>query len=180
MELRTPRLLLREYRLDDYEAIREYDADPEVQRYRGAVAITEQQTRDYLQKTIGWAQEQPRTRYILAICLPEGDRLIGWLPLRFTRPELREAEIGWTISRRCWGRGYATEAAAAMLRYGFAELGLHRIVAFCRTENRASWRVMEKLGMRREGHLREADPTGDIWDDLYLYAILDREVLAAS
>ena len=176
MELVTPRLVLREYRPDDYEAIREYDADPEVQRYRGAGTITEEQTRDYLEQMIGWAQERPRTRYTLAICLREEDRAIGWLPLRYTRPELREAEIGWTLCRHCWGRGYATEAAGAMLRYGFAELGLHRIVAFCRVENRASWHVMEKLGMRREGHLREADLTGASWDDLYLYAILDHEL----
>lgn len=176
MRLITPRLVLRDYRPDDYQAIREYDADPEVQRYRGAHIITEQQTRDYLQAMIGWAAEQPRTRYMLAVCRPADDRPIGWLPLRLTRPELREAEIGWTISRCHWGQGYATEAARAMLRYGFSELDLHRIIALCRVENRASWRVMEKLGMRREGLLREADWSNGAWDDLYLYAILDREL----
>lgn len=175
MRLTTPRLVLREYRPDDYEAIREYDADPQVQRYRGAVTITEQQTRDYLQAMIGWAAERPRARYMLAVCLPADDRVIGWLPLRLTRPELREAEIGWTVGRRHWGRGYATEAAQAMLGFAFAELGLHRVVAYCRAENRASWRVMEKLGMRREGHLREADWGNGVWEDLYLYAILGRE-----
>lgn len=74
-----------------------------------------------------------------------------------------------------WGLGYASEAARAMLAFGFNEIELHRIWAQCNAENQASWRVLEKLGMRLEGRLRQDDFfKGRWWDDL-IYAILENE-----
>ena len=74
-----------------------------------------------------------------------------------------------------WGRGYTTEAARAMIDFGFRELGLHRIWADCDPRNVASWRVLEKLGLRREAHLRQNARIKGEWVDSLLYAILDRE-----
>ncbi len=74
------------------------------------------------------------------------------------------------------GQGYATEAARALLGYGFEELDLHRIIATCQPENPASYRVMEKLGMRREGHFRQCIDRGQgVWWDEYFYALLKDE-----
>jgi RimJ/RimL family protein N-acetyltransferase len=88
----------------------------------------------------------------------------------------RTYEIGWVFHSGYQGRGYATEAALALLDYGFRELGLHRIIATCQPENPASYRVMEKIGMRREGHFRKCiyRPDGTWWDE-YFYAILAEE-----
>ena len=73
------------------------------------------------------------------------------------------------------------EAAHALLGYGFATLGLHRVIATCQPENVASWRVMEKLGMRREAHVRQCIPRDDgTWWDEYVYAILKAEWNAAG
>jgi RimJ/RimL family protein N-acetyltransferase len=91
----------------------------------------------------------------------------------------RTFEIGWILDPRHPGRGYATEGAAALLRYGFERLALHRVVATCQPENRPSWRVMEKLDMRREAHFRQCiHRGGETWWDEYLYALLAEEYFA--
>jgi [ribosomal protein S5]-alanine N-acetyltransferase len=85
-------------------------------------------------------------------------------------------EIGWALGRPYQQQGYATEAAVALLAHAFETLRAHRVVATCQPENVASWRVMEKLGMRREAHFREhlLRETGEWWDE-YFYALLAEE-----
>jgi RimJ/RimL family protein N-acetyltransferase len=92
--------------------------------------------------------------------------------LTLVRKAHGQAEIGYALGRAHRGRGYATEAARGLLAYAFAELGLHRVQATTSPDNRASWRVMERLGMRREGRLREAAPQGGAWSDVLVYGIL--------
>ncbi len=72
-------------------------------------------------------------------------------------------------------RGYASETAKALLKYGFEELKLHRIIATCQPKNPPAYRVMEKIGMRREGYFKKCIPHGDGWWDEYYYAISDEE-----
>ena len=87
-----------------------------------------------------------------------------------------QAEIGWVVHRDHAGRGYATEAAAELLRICFEELGLRRAVADCFVDNVRSWRVMERLGMRREAHfVRDALHRSGRWLDSYSYAMLAEE-----
>jgi RimJ/RimL family protein N-acetyltransferase len=90
-------------------------------------------------------------------------------------------EIGWAIASSQQGRGYATEAARALIDFAFSTLRCHRMVATCQPENAASWRVMEKLGMRREAHFRQGlyQETGEWWDE-YFYALLAGEHFAAA
>ena len=86
------------------------------------------------------------------------------------------AEIGWVIAPEHTGRGYATEAAAELLRFCFEELGVRRVIAQCFADNVASWKVMERLGMRREVHTRqESLHRSGRWLDGYSYAILADE-----
>ena len=82
---------------------------------------------------------------------------------------------GYCLNRDYWGHGYATEAAQAVISFGFEQLGLHRIFAICDPCNVASWRVLARAGMRREGHLLEDRWQKGQWRDSYLYAILERE-----
>ncbi len=90
-----------------------------------------------------------------------------------------EAFIGYVLRRDAWGHGYATEAARTLLAFGFERLELRRIFADCHPANAASWQVMEKLGMRREGHFREEKLVKGEWWDRYVYAMLAREWRAA-
>ena len=101
--------------------------------------------------------------------------LIGNCGIRINDLALREANIGYELNPDVWGRGCASEAARAILRFGFAELGLHRVWAECVAENTASARVLAKLGMRREAHFRELQWFRERWWDGYIYAMLDHE-----
>lgn len=106
-----------------------------------------------------------------AIAARDAGELVGAIGLRLT-PEHAMAELGYWIGVPHWGRGYATEAGATVLDFGFGTLGLNRIQARHLVRNPASGRVMAKLGMRYEGRLRQAAQKNDRFEDLELYARL--------
>lgn len=88
----------------------------------------------------------------------------------------RQAELGWVLDPAYAGHGYATEAVLELVRFCFEDLGLHRVVANCFADNTASWRLMERIGMRRETHnVRESLHRSGRWLDGYSYALLDDE-----
>jgi len=109
----------------------------------------------------------------LAITLKETGQLIGGCSLHKNKDE--GASIGYTLNRQFWGKGYTTELARALLTFGFTQLNLHRIFALCDEENRTSAHVLEKIGMRREGHLIQDIRLKGQWRNSYLYAILEPE-----
>jgi len=177
MELLTPRLKIREFRWDDLDALVEMDSDPRVSRYEPG-GLTVEQIRYRLEGALEWAQQTPRTIYKLAITLPPEERAWGRLSLKINQANIREWEIGWTLHPQVWGNGYASEAARALLDYAFTQLNAHRVVAFCHAENAASCRVMEKIGMKFEGHLRETIHLNGAWADELVYGILERDCQA--
>jgi RimJ/RimL family protein N-acetyltransferase len=168
-----PRLLLRELEGGDWEAVHAYAVDDAVVRYMPWGPNTPTQTRDFLRLAAEHRRERPRHHYDLAVVL--AGRLIGACGLHVSAPELDEAFIGYALSRPFWGHGYATETARGLLALGFEKLGLHRIFAVCDPANVASARVLEKAGMRREGHLREHRWQKGQWCDSLLFAMLRRE-----
>ena len=112
-----------------------------------------------------------------AIALQTSATLVGAISLR-TIPRFKRAELGYWIGKPYWGNGYCSEAAQAIIAFAFCELNLNRVMAYHLTRNPASGRVMEKVGMTYEGHLRQhvykADASGKngVYEDLRLYAIL--------
>jgi RimJ/RimL family protein N-acetyltransferase len=107
--------------------------------------------------------------------LPETGALIGDVMLFWRSREHREGEIGYIFHPDHGGQGYATEAARAMLRLGFDEVGLHRIIGRIDARNTASARVLERLGMRREAHFRQNEMVKGEWTDEIVFAILEGE-----
>jgi RimJ/RimL family protein N-acetyltransferase len=174
MEVVTARLVLREINEGDFAALCALYADPEIRRFEGP-ALDAPEIRRRLQAILAGQVSQPRAAFCLAITLPPDEELHGLVTLSLIHPDIREYEIGWTVQRQDWGKGYATEAAQALLRLAFTRLNAHRVIALCQPENGASLRVMEKLGMQREGLLRQTHPFGDGWRDELLYAILDND-----
>jgi RimJ/RimL family protein N-acetyltransferase len=174
--LQTPRLLLRDFVKDDWRAVHSYAADPEVVRYMEWGPNSDAETRNYVELVIASQKNQPRLDYDLALTLRAVNRLIGACGLHISNPHNREGWIGYVLNRECWGQGLATEAARALLIFGFTQFGLHRIFATCSPHNAASARVLEKIGMRREGHLREHKWHRGTWRDSFLYAILEHEL----
>lgn len=99
--------------------------------------------------------DAPRIGYVLGIVCRSTSRIIGNCSLHIRIAKNKEAELGYTFKREEWGNGYATESAAAMIEFGFQEPGLHRRFASTSPADSASQRVLEKLGMTREGLLRK-------------------------
>ena len=175
LPLETERLTLRDFEGADWAAVHRYASDYHVVRFMAWGPNNEQETRAFVARAIAYGAETPRTRYQLAVTQNGGGGLIGGCGLVVSAPESRAGWIGYCFRRDVWGRGFATEAARALLAFGFEHLGLHRIFATCDTENLASARVLEKCGMVREGRLREHKWIKERWRDSFLYAVLDRE-----
>ncbi len=171
--VRTDRLVLRELEEADWGAVHSYASDSEVVRYMDWGPNTEDDTKKFIQRAIEGQREQPRKNYELAIVLKEDGRLIGGCGIHVSDPNNREGMIGYCLSRHFWRKGYATETAKALLRFGFDHLNAHRIFALCDPENVASAHVLEKAGMQQEGHLRERKFRKGKWHDELMYAIID-------
>jgi RimJ/RimL family protein N-acetyltransferase len=169
-ELRTERLVLR--------ALESADA-PRVQELAGAreVALnTLNIPHPYLPAAAEeWiaSQDKKRAQGHLDFAIDDG-QLVGAIGLR-VQNDFERAEIGYWIGKPFWGRGYATEAAAAIIRYGFEKLNLHRIYAGYFSRNEKSARIMIKNGMKYEGTLRQHVKKWDEFVDIVYYGILREE-----
>ncbi|MDZ8240383.1 MAG: GNAT family protein [Nostoc sp. ChiQUE01a] len=175
MKLETSRLLMREFLEIDSQAVFTYQSDPLYLLYSHWTHRKQKDVREFVQMFINQQLEQPRTSFQLAVVLKTENRLIGNCGIRVNDPELREANIGYELNPQYWGLGYATEAAQAILKFGFEELKMHRIWSWCVAENIASFRVLEKIGMHREGHLREKELIKGKWYDNFIYSIIENE-----
>jgi [ribosomal protein S5]-alanine N-acetyltransferase len=175
LTLRTPRLLLREFRDDDWRPVLAYQSDPRYLRYYAWTGRSEAEVREFVRGFVEQQQWAPRTRYQLAIVLPEEGKFIGNVGIRIRDPRSQEADIGYELGPDYWGNGYATEAAREIVRFGFEQLALHRISSWCVEDNAASARVLQKVGMQLEGRLREKESYKGRWRNHLLYAILEPE-----
>lgn len=173
--IRTERLILRELEDADWKEVHKYSSDSEVVRYMSWGPNTEEEDKSFILRAIVYQKEQPRRNYTLAIVLKANNILIGGCGLHISNPNNREALLGYCLNRHFWKYGYGTETAKALLAFGFEELNLHRIFATCDPANIASARIMEKIGMQREGHLRQHMWTKGKWRDSLLYAVLESE-----
>ncbi|MDT5042734.1 MAG: [ribosomal protein S5]-alanine N-acetyltransferase [Actinoplanes sp.] len=172
MELETPRLLLREFRPDDRPAVHSFAADPLVTRYTAWGPLTAEETAAELRASAAVARELPRVRYALAVTDRSTGAVLGSIELRVTSTRHRRGSLDFAFGRSAWGRGYATEAAVALVGFGFGELGLRKITATCSPENAASSRVLTKIGMRLEGYLHDHVLVRDTWQDRLLFALI--------
>jgi RimJ/RimL family protein N-acetyltransferase len=173
--LQTERLVLRTFREEDWQAVHDYGSDPEAVRYMPWGPNTEQDTKTFIQRELAHQKEKPRVVHNFALIEQTSQRLIGACSISIRNNELREGEIGYILNRHFWNLGFMTEAAEMVVSFGFNELGLHRIYATCDPANTGSYRVMEKIGMQREGHLREHKLIKGKWRDSLLYSILTNE-----
>ncbi|MFJ5989735.1 GNAT family N-acetyltransferase [Lentzea sp. NPDC092896] len=174
--LKTARLHLRPFEETDLDDFYAYRSRPDVFRYLYDEPASREECADLLAKLVSdnefTAEGQ---RLALAVHLPEADRVIGSAVLKWRSEKDRQGEIGYSLNPDFQGHGYASEAAATMLELGFKQLGLHRIVAECDPRNEPSWRLMERLGMRREAHFRQNEIFKGEWGDLFVYALLEEE-----
>lgn len=161
MDLKTKRLTVRSFEAADWQDVYQYVSNSTVMKYLPENVLTEEQTKEFIKKEGYYAVEKEK-------------RVIGHISFIKYFGE-HTYEIGWVFHPDFYNQGYATEAAQAIINYGFNQMKLHRIVATCQPENIGSFRVMEKLAMRKEGLFKKCIPTEDGWWDEYYYAILAEE-----
>jgi ribosomal-protein-alanine N-acetyltransferase len=171
MEIETGRLLLRDYRIEDWERVHIYGAEPIFSKYESWGPNTIEGTQRFIADMVAQSQTRPRYKFDLAVCLKDSALLIGGCGIRREAPESAIATLGWAVNPSFQAKGYATEAAMALIRYGFTELGLSIIVATCDVRNTASFKVMEKLGMKRVGLLEKERQQKGIMRDTLRYEI---------
>lgn len=173
--METERLRLRRFTEADMAAFLAYRNDPEVARYQSWESMTGDEARAYITDQIDLQPGEPGTWFQFAIALKASDALIGDCALHVRLYDPRLGEIGYTLAHIYQGQGYATEAVRVTLGYAFDTLALHRVSASADCRNAPSYRLMERVGMRREGHfLQHAWYKGE-WCDEYLYAMLRSE-----
>ncbi|MFN8487165.1 MAG: GNAT family protein [Caldilineaceae bacterium] len=172
--LLTARLLLRPFTEADTDAIYALMSNAHVLRYWDAPPWSERtQAERFIARRKQMEQEGSGVR--LAIERITDGVFIGWCVLNQWNPVYRSAMIGYCLADKVWGQGFATEAAAALLQWAFATLDLNRVQSGADTRNRASERVLEKLGFVREGTLREDCIVNGEVSDSSVYGLLRRE-----
>ena len=174
--LETARLVLRRYTVEDARDMYEnWASDDRVTRY---LTWPTHPSPEVTRRVIGdWVARYAEPDYYhWAIELKETGRVVGDIAVVRADPSINEAELGWCLSRALWGRGIMPEAGQAVVAFLFGEAGFNRVCARHDVKNPKSGRVMEKLGMRREGVLHQAGRNNGGICDMAVYAILAEEV----
>lgn len=177
IEIESERLLFRKYENRDFPVFYDMLSSIENMKYRSSEPKNEENVREYLQWGMQCAEQKPCINYRYAVVLKNTGETIGSCELAFTNKD--PAELAWELHRNYWRKGYGTEIGKTLLKLGFETLGIRRIVADCNTLNVGSYRIMEKIGMRREAHYvkyyKGNSALNYAWCDKYLYAILRDE-----
>ena len=171
----TERLCIRRFTAEDWCDLHAYLSLPDVVKYEPYNVFTEDECKVAALKRA----ENPA---FWAVCLKDSGKLIGNLYFQQDEyKEIRTWELGYVFNPVYHGLGYATESCRCIMDYAFTTLKAHRIVAKCNPRNTPSWRLLERLSMRREGHLiksiffKRDDSGNPIWNDTYMYAMLATE-----
>jgi RimJ/RimL family protein N-acetyltransferase len=175
-ELAGERVLLRRFQLADVAEFVAYRSCAEVARFQSWDApYPREEGERTIRQMMGEDPDTAGEWFQFAVALRPAGPLIGDCAARPHADDPRQCEIGFTIAPGYQGRGYATEAARLLVGYLFGRRGKHRITASCDPRNAASAAVLERLGMRREGHLRESTWGTGEWTDDLLYGLLRHE-----
>ncbi|MHA6297789.1 GNAT family N-acetyltransferase [Devosia sp. CAU 1758] len=174
--LTTQRLSLRPFTRGDVDAVFAYRGREDVARYLFDTPLSREECALAIQQRTSQTRlEQEGDRVVLAVETLDSTALVGEVSLIWRSVEARQGELGWIFHPAHQGLGYASEAANRMLDLGFGAADLHRVFARCDARNDRSWRLMERLGMRREAHFREHALFKGGWDEEFYYAMLRDE-----
>jgi RimJ/RimL family protein N-acetyltransferase len=171
LKLSTQRLDLTKFSSKDVVHNVEHEMNPEIMRY-----IKDPQTREKIKKeTIKFAKDYSGKEsdwVLFATWIKETDNYVGMVCFRYESIENNTVEMGWRLGLEYHGKGYATEAAKAVLEFIKSEIKPHKVMAYCVAENTGSSNIMKKLGMQQEGCLREYGQLGGKWFDEAIYGLI--------
>jgi ribosomal-protein-alanine N-acetyltransferase len=170
--IETKRLVVRRFSPDDYRDLFEYLSEPVIYAFEPGKPVS-------IEEAKSLALERSKGSDFLAVELKDKKKMIGHLYFKQAEPLwLQTWELGYIFNPKFQRRGYGSEAAAGLTAYGFEKNNIHRIMARCNPQNTASWKLLEKVGFKREGCFRKygfvhTDENGSpIWMDAYEYSLL--------
>jgi [ribosomal protein S5]-alanine N-acetyltransferase len=178
LPLHSDRLSLRRLTPDDLHRFLDYRNDPAVSRYQGWDGFTVDQAAELLRTQAVQEAGVPGQWFQIGIARRENNHLLGDCGLKIHAHDPRQATIGITLARASQRLGYATEVLSMLFDHVFGPLHLHRVIADTDPENVPSWRLLERLEMRREAHSKRSLWFKGRWADEYVYAILADEWLS--
>jgi len=175
----TSRLLIRQFQEQDYPSLFEYLSNPNIYRFEPGEPIS-------LEKAKELAAERARGNNFWAVIRKADQKMVGHLYFSQIEPkEFQTWELGYIFNPAFHNKGYASESACGLVHFGFTHGGIHRVIAHCNPENIASWKVLEKIGMRREAYFRKnvffrtAADGSPLWLDSFEYALLKEDIKTA-
>ncbi len=173
MEITTKRTKLRLIQLSDLNAIHQLHSLPETDKFNTlGIPNNIEKTKSIIET---WIKESEHGNYIFTIENNSDNIFLGLFGLKLGNKKYKNAEVWYKIHSNYWGKGIATEVLAKIISYGFDQLNLHRIEAGCAIDNIGSVKVLEKVGMIREGRKRQVLPLKSGWSDNFQYAILETD-----
>ena len=172
--IKTKRLIIRNFRDNDYNDLFEYLSDKDTYIYEPGEPITIESAKNLCRK-------RSKNNDFLAVQLR--NKIIGHIYLGQIKPKtIMTWETGFIFNKKYQGKGYATEALKAIIEYGFNNMEIHKIIALCNPKNKSSWKLLERVKMKREGKLRmniyfKKDEKGNpLWNDTYEYGLLKKDL----
>jgi len=176
VKIRSERLVIEEITWNDLNSVHHLHSFKEVDEFNTlGVPKNIDETKSVIKAILEDQKKQPQCQYHLNVCLSETGEFIGMAGISISRDKYKLGEIYYKLVPDFWGNGYATEIAAALINYGFEVFNLHKIEAGVATENHGSIRVLEKVGMTREGLRRKILPIRGVWKDNFHFGILEND-----
>lgn len=174
MQLFTKRLLLRDITIDDKQAIFDYRSDAEANKFQSWIPETLEDVESFIQRK-STEFNQPESWYQILITDKETKAVIGDIGIHFFGNENLQVELGITLNKFFYGKGYASEALKSVIDFLFNELNKHRIMASIDPDNGDSMKLMERIGLRKEGHFKKSLFWKGKWVDDVIFAVLKEE-----
>jgi len=178
--IETNRLHLRPINHSDAVDIFDYRSLPEVYKYQSWIPTSKADVEEFIEQKVEKVPNIPDTWYQLAIISKEHEQLVGDIGIHFLDSKDQKVEIGYTLSPKFQGKGYATEAVTGAIDYLFKTLRKESIFASVDPHNQRSINLLERIGMRHESHFRDTFRFSNEWPDDLIYAIFAEEWLNKS
>lgn len=175
IQIKSDRLFLRPIQMDDADSIFMYRSNADVNQYQGWIPVTIEDVHHFIANKVSPEINQPGTWFQFAIIKKDDNELIGDIGIHFVVSDGFQVELGCTLNQKYHGKGYAFEALTATINYLFDELGKRRIIASIDSRNQASIRLIERLGFRKKGLIKENSELNSEWVDDLVYALLKDE-----
>jgi ribosomal-protein-alanine N-acetyltransferase len=175
LPITTRRLHIRDYVVGDAPTVFQYVNEPSYWQHQRSEPPTAQQIDALIKWVVNEQANAPRLAYFLGVTNKNTGEIIGEAVLKITHAAERQGELGFGIAPRFWKQGYGTEVTAAILDAAFSQLKLHRLSGQCSPDNKGSMRIMQKVGMAREGLLRDVHYARGKWWSTVVYGVLEHE-----